>query len=53
MEYREDLEIVLLAGLPEQERREVLRIIGETTAEKGRAKCCAPDDLLDPMPSQD
>jgi hypothetical protein len=47
MEYREDLEIVLLSGLPDQERREVLEIIDETTAAKLRAKRLAPDDPMD------
>jgi hypothetical protein len=38
MEHRLDLEHLLLDGLPEQERRHVLMVMREMTAEKLRRK---------------
>lgn len=38
MEHRNDLEEILLAGLPEVERRHVASVIGDVTANKLRHK---------------
>jgi hypothetical protein len=38
MEHRSDLEDILLNGLPEQERRHVVKVMQQVTAEKLRRK---------------